>query len=61
MLESWRWFGPNDPVTINDIRQTGATDIVSGLHSIPAGDVWSIEAIQTHQNLIEATTGNLVN
>ncbi len=59
MLESWRWFGPNDPVTINDIRQTGATDIVSGLHSIPAGEVWSIEAIQTHQNLIEATTGNL--
>ena len=53
MRESWRWFGPNDPVTINDIRQTGATDIVSALHSIPAGEVWPLEAIREHQALIE--------
>ena len=53
MRESWRWFGPNDPVTISDIRQTGATDIVSALHNIPTGEVWSIEAIQQHQALIE--------
>lgn len=53
MRESWRWFGPNDPVTINDIRQTGATDIVSALHSIPAGEVWPLEAIRQHQALIE--------
>ncbi len=53
MRESWRWFGPNDPVTINDIRQTGATDIVSALHNIPAGEVWSSQAIQAHQALIE--------
>lgn len=53
MRESWRWFGPNDPVTINDIRQTGATDVVSALHSIPTGKVWSIEAIRQHQVLIE--------
>ena len=53
MRESWRWFGPNDPVTIDDIRQTGATDIVSALHDIPAGDVWSLDAIRAHQSLIE--------
>ena len=53
MRESWRWFGPNDPVTIDDIRQTGATDIVSALHGIPTGDVWPIEAIRHHQNLIQ--------
>ena len=53
MRESWRWFGPNDPVTIDDIRQTGATDIVSALHGIPTGDVWPVEAIRQHQALIE--------
>lgn len=53
MRESWRWFGPNDPVTIEDIRQTGATDIVSALHDIPAGQAWSVEAIREHQSLIE--------
>ncbi len=53
MRESWRWFGPNDPVSIDDIRQTGATDIVSALHDIPSGDVWSLEAICEHQGLIE--------
>jgi mannonate dehydratase len=53
MRESWRWFGPEDPVTITDIRQTGATDIVSALHAIPAGEVWSLDAIQAHKALIE--------
>jgi len=53
MQESWRWFGPNDPVSIDEIRQTGVTDIVSALHSIPAGEVWPIEAIQAHKALIE--------
>lgn len=54
MRESWRWFGPSDPVTIDEIRQTGATDIVSALHDIPAGQVWPIEAIEAHKALIEA-------
>ncbi len=53
MRESWRWFGPDDPVSIADIRQTGATDIVSALHAIPAGDVWPIEDIRAHKDLIE--------
>lgn len=53
MRESWRWFGPADPVTLDDIRQTGATDIVSALHTIPAGEVWPLGAIREHQALIE--------
>jgi mannonate dehydratase len=53
MRESWRWFGPDDPVTIKDIRQTDATDIVSALHTIPSGEVWPIDAIREHQALIE--------
>jgi len=53
MQESWRWFGPSDPVTINEIRQTGVTDIVSALHAIPAGDIWPIDAIREHKALIE--------
>ena len=53
MRESWRWFGPKDPVSIDDIRQTGATDVVSALHDIPTGEVWQVEAIRRHQELIE--------
>ncbi len=53
MREAWRWFGPDDPVSISDIRQTGASDVVSALHNIPAGEVWSLEAIREHQALIE--------
>jgi mannonate dehydratase len=53
MREAWRWFGPGDPVTINDIRQTEVTDIVSALHDIPAGEPWPLANIREHQALIE--------
>ena len=54
MRESWRWFGPNDPVSLDEIRQTGATDIVSALHDIPIGQAWPADAIAQHKQLIEA-------
>ena len=54
MRESWRWFGPNDPVSLSEIRQTGATDIVTALHDIPIGEPWPLDAILAHKALIEA-------
>ena len=53
MIESWRWFGPEDPVSLDDVRQTGVSDIVSALHHIPTGDVWPIKEIKKYQKLIE--------
>ncbi|MCK0127472.1 mannonate dehydratase [Erythrobacter sp. F6033] len=54
MRESWRWFGPDDPVSLEEIRQTGATDIVSALHHIPIGEVWPRDQIAAHRALIES-------
>jgi mannonate dehydratase len=52
MIEGWRWFGPLDKVTLPEVAQTGATAVVTALHDIPYGVVWSVEAIQKRQKII---------
>ncbi len=52
MIESWRWYGPSDPITLRDIRQAGARGIVTALHEVRCGELWTAEAVAERAQMV---------
>ncbi|HMF67900.1 MAG TPA: mannonate dehydratase, partial [Phyllobacterium sp.] len=55
MRQAWRWFGPKAGVSLDNVRQAGATDIVSALHEVPIGEAWTAAQVRERKSLIEST------
>ena len=60
MRQAWRWYGPDDPVTLDHVRQAGASEIVTALHQFAPGEAWPRKAVAERKALIENTPADRV-